>query len=210
VLYGEAGNDTLIGGAGIDKLTGGAGNDRLEGGIGADKLYGQAGNDTLIGGADRDYLWGGVGNDYLSGGAGNDVLYGEAGNDTLIGGAGIDQLTGGAGADKLTGGDGADLFVYTQVADSLLTARDRIYDFVRGVDKLDFSGFDANTVANGVQHFRFINASSFTAAAQLLFNYNADTDTGIVYGNVDNDTKADFAIYLSGVNALAAADFILA
>ena len=208
--YGNSLGNVITGTDGANNLYGRAGNDRLEGDVGSDKLYGQAGNDTLIGGADRDYLWGGDGNDYLSGGPGNDVLYGEAGTDTLIGGAGVDKLTGGAGADKLTGGDGADVFIYTQVADSALTDRDRIYDFVRGVDKLDFSGFDANTVANGVQHFNFINASSFTAAGQLLFSYNAGTDTGIVYGNVDNDTKADFAIYLSGVTALTDADFVLA
>ena len=209
-LSGDAGNDMLYGDAGNDSLDGGAGNDSLEGGQGTDTLSGGAGNDTLIGGADKDYLYGGDGDDYLSGGAGNDVLYGNAGNDTLKGGAGIDKLYGGAGADNLTGGDGADLFFYTQVSDSALTARDRITDFVRGSDKLDFSLFDANTVDNGVQHFKFINGSSFTAVAQLLFSYNADTDTGIVYGNVNNDTKSDFAIYLSGITALTADDFILA
>src|SRR5262249_3128236 len=51
LLFGGAGNDTLIGGSGNDELFGGTGNDVLQGKGGDDLLFGGDGNDTLIGGS---------------------------------------------------------------------------------------------------------------------------------------------------------------
>jgi len=59
ILYGMAGDDTLIG----SDL--------------ADTLYGGWGNDVLKGGAAQDILIGGDGNDTLQGGAGSDVIKGD-------------------------------------------------------------------------------------------------------------------------------------
>jgi hypothetical protein len=47
IVYGGAGNDTLIGGSGADALYGEAGTDTLRGGDGADVLNGGAGRDTV-------------------------------------------------------------------------------------------------------------------------------------------------------------------
>ncbi len=67
VLFGDAGNDTLIGGDGDDFLFGGNEIDPVEHpeNPGADILFGDAGNDTLVGGD---------GNDDLEGGAGADIF----------------------------------------------------------------------------------------------------------------------------------------
>jgi Ca2+-binding RTX toxin-like protein len=59
VLYGNAGNDTLIGGGGNNILVSGTGND---------SLYGGPGEDILIGGNGKDVLTAGTGNDLLVGG----------------------------------------------------------------------------------------------------------------------------------------------
>ncbi len=109
VIYGGAGNDTLIGTPGIDKLNGGAGNDSLSGEAGNDILRGASGNDTLAGGPHNDILEGDDGNDQLRGNNGRDTLRGGAGNDTLLGLDDNDQLFGSAGADSLDGGDNDDI-----------------------------------------------------------------------------------------------------
>jgi RTX calcium-binding nonapeptide repeat (4 copies)/Calpain family cysteine protease len=79
---------------------GGAGNDTIVGTPGADRLDGGSGNDTITGGAGDDVLIGGYGNDTLNGGAGNDWMSGDAGDDLLIGGSGRDVMTGGDGYDR--------------------------------------------------------------------------------------------------------------
>jgi Ca2+-binding RTX toxin-like protein len=99
LLFGLAGNDSLLGGSR---------NDRLEGGTGDDTLVGNDGNDTLKASDGADVLDGGDGNDGLSGAAGSDVLNAGAGNDVLYGGSNDDTLRGGLGDDILIGGDGAD------------------------------------------------------------------------------------------------------
>jgi len=57
--------------------------------------------------------------------SGHDFIFGGTGNDTLVGGPG----------DTLTGGAGADIFVYTNGANSLVSAFDTITDFGTGADK---------------------------------------------------------------------------
>lgn len=56
ILYGGAGNDTLIGGGGNDLLKGGGGNDFLFGGGGSNDLTGDPGQDTVLGGQGNDVL----------------------------------------------------------------------------------------------------------------------------------------------------------
>lgn len=71
-----------------------------------------------------------------------DTLHGAGGNDRLDGGRGNDTIHGDAGADRLTGGKGADTFVF-EAGDG----KDRITDFGKGADRIDFDGqfedFDA-------------------------------------------------------------------
>ncbi|WP_165820083.1 hypothetical protein [Microvirga sp. KLBC 81] len=123
VLYGGAGNDTLMGGGsdpwGLDLLAGGAGDDVLIGGIAyfegsaavtVDLRTGIAtgqGTDTL---QSISYVIGGDGNDLiraadvsatLDGGAGDDTLHGGAGDDVLYTGSGTNVVCGSAGDDGI-------------------------------------------------------------------------------------------------------------
>ena len=226
-LVGGAGNDTLIGGGGDDTLYGDAGADRMEGGTGDDRYYVDNIGDQVIENANEGIdtvfasisytLPDNVENLTLSGrgnlnGYGNsldNVLKGSNGSNMLEGGAGNDILQGGLGADTLTGGLGADTFVYTLTQDSLLTARDSILDFVRGEDKLDFRQLDANSTISGLQKFSFIGDELFSAVGQLRFEYNADTETGTLYGNTGMDNTANFAIDLAHLTLLTATDLLL-
>jgi Ca2+-binding RTX toxin-like protein len=56
VVFGGAGNDTLIAGGGNDVLVGGAGDDVVSGGNGRDVLIGGTGSDRITGDADDDIL----------------------------------------------------------------------------------------------------------------------------------------------------------
>ena len=67
--------------------------------------------------------------------------------DILISGSGNDTINGLAGADTMTGGAGADIFTFTSAAaanasGAVFGQADVITDFVRGVDKLQFSTAD--------------------------------------------------------------------
>lgn len=157
-----------------------------------------------------DVLTGGAGNDTLSGLGGNDTLNGLAGDDTLLGGSGNDNLTGGLGADTMTGGAGSDRFIIN-ANDSTTLLRDIITDFVRGQDRINISGIDANSAVGGDQAFTTIvaSAANFTAAAQLRY-YQVGAAT-IVEGNTDaNFATAEFSLQLNSQTLLplAIGDFI--
>lgn len=224
-LNGGSGNDTLIGGTGNDTLSGDAGNDRLEGGSGIDTaLFSGSvsatvnlnitsaqntgyGTDTLIG---IENLIGSDAADKLTGNGLNNSLRGGAGNDTISGGAGADTITGGAGKDALYGGanDAArDVFVFKAVSDSGLgsTHRDKVYNFVSGTDDFDFQTIDANTKVGGDQAFGF---SGTTAKANSVWYTDAGSDL-FLRGDVNGDSKADFEIYVAGINSLSKDDFLL-
>lgn len=219
-LYGGSGKDTLYGGTGNDELFGGAGNDHLYGGKGKDLLYGGAGKDVLYGGGSNDELYGGEGNDDLYGGAGHDQLqggeghdrlYGGTGNDVIDGGTGNDRLVGGAGADLLSGGGGKDVFVFAALTDSTVktSGRDTILDFNgKAGDRIDLSGIDANGKASGNQAFAFIGSEQFSGKAGELRYEKASSDT-FIYGDVDGDGNADFAIQVAGSTILLKDYFIL-
>jgi serralysin len=84
-------------------------------------------------------------------------------------------------------------------------AWDVVNDFVRGQDKIDLRGIDANTatVANDAFTTFIAGTAAFTAAGQLkLLN-------GVLYGNTDGDADAEFAIQLTGVTQLTTADVML-
>jgi Ca2+-binding RTX toxin-like protein len=167
-----------------------------------------AGNDDIRMSNAGDRVRGHAGNDTISGNAGNDTLQGDAGNDTIYGGAGADVVTGGTGKDTLAGNNGRDLFDFNAAWDSGLKAntRDVVLDFVRGQDRIDLSGIDANTALAGDQAFRgtlIASTAAFTTAGQLRLV------DGILYGNTDTDAAAEFSIQLTGVTALSATDFVL-
>jgi Ca2+-binding RTX toxin-like protein len=215
-LNGGAGNDTLLGGAGVgsDLLDGGAGDDRLDGGLGFDTVTyvtalagvsvnlayatpqatGASGNDALVS------IEGLVGSAYA------DTLRGNAFGNRIAGGNGSDWILGGGGYDELTGGNGADVFVYASTADSTQELRDSILDFNRYQgDKIDLARIDANVTLAGNQAFTYIGSAAFGADATGQLRYA----NGWVYGSVDADTDAEFAIALTGAPAMLAADFLL-
>jgi len=226
-LTGTSGVDTLIGAAGADTLIGLAGADRLDGGEGMDTAsyatatagltvnmltpskstrdaYGDIfiSIENLIGSNYNDTLCGDNLANVISGRGGSDYLYGNGGADTLYGGAGKDVLYGGAGADQLFGGDGLDTFVFTTLSDSTTAAHDVINDFMRGDDKIDLRSIDAQTNKGGDQAFSFIGANAFTGVAGQL-NFIND----VVYGDVNGDRVADFAIQVLNNVILGSLDF---
>jgi Ca2+-binding RTX toxin-like protein len=133
-LFAPSGPEPVNGTSGNDKLTGSDNADAVNGMNGHDTLYGLAGDDTLRGGSGYDHLYGGAGNDRLEGGDGHDKLLGEAGEDVLVGGAGNDWMDGGTGADTFVVAPGGGF--------------DSIYRFETGSDKLDFSAFGFEDMAD--------------------------------------------------------------
>lgn len=168
---------------------------------------------TKVGDAKNNKLEGSDKNDALSGLAGADILIGKAGNDSLSGGEGNDNLTGGLGFDELTGDSGADKFIFTNIKEVPISRSniEVITDFKTAEgDKIDLSGIDANTSIAKNQAFSFPIIGNefsgiFTQAGQLYF----DTSSSVLYGNVNADATADFAIQLTGVTNLNLIDLSL-
>ncbi len=232
LIYGGFGSDTLEGGAGNDVLWGGTPSKLDPGwfgsaihldrdgvsGIDVDQHWTIAGEvqaadasaDILKGGGGKDLLVGGGGADKLSGGTGNDTLRGGGGNDKLNGGKGKDKLIGGAGQDTLKGGKGADKFVFKSLKDSpdKKTGWDVITDFSHGQnDIIHLKAIDAKAGKKN-QAFTFIGKDEFAGKKGQLRYEKSDKQT-FVYGDVDGDGKADFAIKLKGSIDLVKSDFVL-
>lgn len=150
------------------------------------------------------------GEDFLTGGNGRDAILGGSGDDVIAGMGGNDRITGGAGADDLHGGAGADRFIFTKTSDSTVAARgrDTIFDFAPGRDRIDLSKIDANTTRGGDQDFRFIGTRAFGENAGELRYVRKASDT-YVYGDVNGDGRADFAIHLDDALRLGGGDFLL-
>ncbi len=129
-LMGESGNDTIFGQYHNDTIRGGDGDDIIDGGLNDDRLFGDEGNDRIHGGTNHDRIWGGAGDDWLQG---------DANNDTIYGGSGRNIINGGAHTDFLYGGVDEDIFLFSHASHSTGGARDRIYDFDQGTDKIDLS-----------------------------------------------------------------------
>ena len=234
VINGNGGNDYLEGWSGNDNIKGGLGKDFIDGGSGTDTAdysdkttavkvtLNKSTNATVyVNGVAEDTIKniesinGGSGADTITGDAYANTLNGNSGNDTLNGGAGSDTLIGGAGTDKLYGGSDTvrDVFDFNSITESNVgTARDKVYNFVKGIDDLDLKTIDANTKVSGDQAFLFNNT---TAKANSLWYAVKDVDGStatkdiIVYGDVNGDAKTDFEIGLVGVTSLTSADFVL-
>jgi len=214
-LYGNDLDNGLFGNRGDDTIFGGDGNDLIKGGDGNDYLGGEAGNDMVVGGDGNDYLFGDEGNDNLSGGDGADYLQGYTGSDQLDGGSGDDFLAGGPGADTLTGGAGRDTFYFYDFTESTAAAPDRITDFTTAghggdCDQLDLSGIDANLTAAGDQAFAGL-ASGPAAHGLWMSAVSTNADGSVdftLYGDVNGDHTADFALVLHSTAGFSAADIL--
>jgi uncharacterized delta-60 repeat protein len=227
-IVGNNAANVIDGGAGADKMMGGLGNDVYYVDDAGDQVV--ESGDPTAGGIDTVAAWvsytlgdyvenlnlGGTaainatGNTLANRIVGNsaaNVLTGGAGADSLFGALGNDTLVGGDGKDVLEGGGGSDVFVFNAAAESGTTSAtwDVINDFVRGQDKIDLRGIDANTATTANDAFTAFIAgtAAFTAAGQLKFV------GGVLYGNTDADADAEFAIQVTGVIQLTTADVVL-
>ncbi|OAP39871.1 protease [Sinorhizobium glycinis] len=186
----------------IENVNGGSAGDTITGNQAANKLWGNGGNDTLWGDVGNDWLYGGAGADKVNGGGGSDSLYSHSGNDALFGST---------GADKLTGGTGADTFVFKALTESTVAAssRDTIYDFLGSEsDRIDLSAIDADTVTTGDQAFTFVGTAVFGGKKGEL-RYVRDVSDTYIYGDVNGDMTADFAIQLDDAVTLQKGYFVL-
>ncbi len=179
----------------FENAEGGNGNDLLSGSFLANRLVGNGGNDTISGHADADTLEGGAGADDLRGGTGADVLRGGIGNDLIVGGTETDALTGGADADTF-------LFRTADEA-GLLSARDQIMDFEKGLDLIDVSG-----IASAAFVFRATSGFTASSTSELTLFETASGST-IVRMDIDGDGSTDAEIRVAGVTGLTAGDFLL-
>lgn len=211
--------DTIVTGAGGD-----AAGDRIEGFVDvtgsvfrdlitdSDRaaLADQA-NDNLFdgrGGPDRLLLGGG--NDTGLGGNGGDVIWGETGDDSLDGGSGNDTLRGDPGLDLLTGGAGADRFEFRLTSESRpeVAGQDIITDFsTADGDLIDLRSIDAAIGLAGNQAFRLIDGD-FTGSRGELRLVAQGNDL-MVMADTTGDGLADFALLMTDLSTLTAADFLL-
>jgi Ca2+-binding RTX toxin-like protein len=139
------------------------------------------------------------------------VITGSVGKNLLKGMEGDDTLLGGRGADSLYGGTGKDTFVFSTLRDSTVseTGRDTIFGFSQTErDRIDLSGIDAKAPSTTNDAFTFVGTKDFSKkAGELRFEKTA-TDT-YIYGDVDGNGRADFAIHLNAAVTLVKGDFIL-
>lgn len=160
----------------------------------------QIGGLTLLGDSSSNMLSGSAYDDILWGMGGNDVLNGFGGDDTLVGGTGVDTLTGGAGSDT---------FVFAN-GDVSMAERDRVTDFVAGVDSIDLTGFDADPLTPEKDPFRFLGSAALDGQpGALRYGYDSDRNITNLRGDIDGDGLGDFIIEFVGRIDFVAADFIL-
>ncbi len=216
VVYGGSGSDWInaYGGSAGDRIYGDGyeslddllagrpvttdfGNDTIGGSDGHDTIYGDSGLDGVGGGADS--LFGGAGNDKLYGEGGDDYLDGGEGTDTLRGGYGDDILIGGRGGDQLTGGAGRDRFVLLDASESTVKTSDRITDFVRGDDRIDF-----RQLPQLFDHKLAWGGTTATAGGVWYRHVSGQTQ---VFASTNSDTVAELRIVLDGILNLAPTDF---
>ncbi|MGQ7816036.1 M10 family metallopeptidase C-terminal domain-containing protein [Metapseudomonas furukawaii] len=196
-LFAGNGNNVLNGGAGVDTVSYLHASSAVVASLAVTtaQATGGSGSDTLVA---IERLIGSNFNDRLTGNSGSNLLNGGAGNDLLVGGLGKDTLVGGSGNDTFDFNALSEMGVAS-------TTWDVITDFTRGADKIDLSTLDANaaTVANDAFTAFIGSAAAFTQAGQLKLA------NGVLYGNTDADSAAEFAIQLTGISGLSTSDLIL-
>jgi hypothetical protein len=139
---------------------------------------------------------------------GDDTILGFGGNDRIEAGAGDDDITGGRGADKLFGGAGSDTFIFETGDSGRKSAKaDTIFDF-SSEDRIDLTGWDANSKLADHQTFSFIGGQNFHGNAGELRAIKGRSDTWIE-GDTNGDRKADFLIRLDDAVKLSAEHFDL-
>ncbi len=229
-LYGGDGNDRLVGGHAPGQATAPDGVNIMFGGDGDDTYHVGPSDDAVIEAADggRDTVvalrsftladhvedllllgeggWEGTGNaldNALRGNAGDNLLVGLEGNDNLTGGAGNDTLIGGAGADVFAPGEGQDLIRYLDLTDSPVAARDVIFGFASGEDRLDVAAI--GTAIGGWGSERFVTGASFTASHQVAWDAAGRTLRIEADGNL---ATVEMAIVFNAGTTLVESDIV--
>ena len=118
-------------------------------------------------------------------------------------------MIGGLGTNDLYGGSGKDYFVFKTLQDSTVSAtgRDTIFDFAMGY-RIDLRQIDARSGTSANDAFTFIGTAGFSKTADEL-RFEKKASDVYVYGDVNGDGKADFAIHLADIGSLSKGDFLL-
>ncbi|MES2433166.1 MAG: hypothetical protein V4586_05005 [Pseudomonadota bacterium] len=119
------------------------------------------------------------------------------------------MLHGSYDVDLMTGGGGADRFDFNELEETFAnagTGRDRILDFVNGVDVIDLSTMDAILTAADDQAFSFIGTAAITDYCQL--SYRIVGGATYISISVNSPGRLDI-IKLDVEHVMTAADFIL-
>ena len=214
VLYLSHGNDAAISWINGPVLYGGDGNDWMADYASASNAAGAGNNDWMFGEDGDDALYGLEGNDRLYGGQGRDILVGGVGSDTLSGDLGSDWIALGLNAAG-TGGDGAaDIVLFGSRWDTWDPGRagmDAIAQFETGIDRIDLSAVDANTLVAGDQAFTIGALTAGQAGRLQILSPTGATWTALL-ADVDGDGAADMTIFVYGATGQAlvtAADIIV-
>jgi Ca2+-binding RTX toxin-like protein len=220
VITGNSGTNNLNGSTGIDTLIGGLGNDTyVVDNIGdivtetsnlsteidtvqssVNHILGTNVENLTLTGTTAINGTGNLLNNTITGNSGNNLLSGGAGNDILTGNAGSDILVGNHGNDTLNLGlnDGvADILRYTNGDGS-----DVINQFVKGIDKLAFTGISFIDVivsgsdtqlrlGNGITGDASFGAGSLLETIKGVTGFTA-THLGIGGTSVDVGNAAKF------------------
>lgn len=168
-------------------------------GASIEKAIGGSGNDWLVGNIKANTLTGNLGNDFLTGGFGADLLKGGRGADTLIGGIGRDSLFGGPGADRF------DFNLWTSGITA--TSADRIADWSSADDRINlaFAGSRSNYLELGTSATTVAAAAAAaeaaTATKSYVFLFNAASDTGFLFADLNNNDRFETGIILAGAGS---------
>ncbi|MDQ4087160.1 MAG: M10 family metallopeptidase C-terminal domain-containing protein, partial [Pseudomonadota bacterium] len=154
--------------------------------------------------------WFGSGGEHrgsVAGGDGTDLLIGSAGIDTLSGENGNDYIRGGRGGDRLSGGEGRDVFVYGLAGESTAAAPDKIDGFVSGVDRIDLSALDVQSISL-TPDAGFTRLDAVTAAGTLTIRIvGTVSKTDLILArraSIDGTPTADFLVATDGGSVVRA------
>ena len=211
--YAEYGQSVVLGGALDDAMHGGTNVDQFQGNGGDDRFDGGDGEDIAVFSGDAaDYIVTEITYNTFTvrdtrGIDGTDSIvdvnvlrFADGDVPVVIRGM---NIVGDDSDEAIAGGGGKDRFVFDALLDSTQgIARDRIGDFERKVDEIDLSGIDADATRKGDQAFHFLGNDRFDKTPGGLRFAN-----GILGGDVDGDSNADFEIAVAG--DLLASDLLL-
>ena len=76
-------------------------------------------------------------------------------------------------------------------------------------DRIDVADIDARATQTGNQAFAFIGTANFSAAGQIRYYLDTQSQDTIVLFNTDNDSAAEMVLRIDPLTALSGTDFVL-